>query len=308
MRRPVLSLVLAAGLLLALAAPVLALDTGTSGPATLPDRFESKQGFLLLNEEFPGRRPTRRDRGRRGGRYACDRGALARLEQELAGRAIFGESAVETNEAGTVARVTVPIAGDANGTRDRGRPRAARRRRPAGVRGDGRAGVRGRRHGRGARLPRHGRLLAPARAPFVLGLSFRLAHDRLPLARRPGDGRRPEPALGGSGLRAPRARLQEGVGNELLGLARPRRSTPGCRSSLRSPLRALDGLPGLPAQPHPRALQPDRRHGRRRRLRRRLDRGSSPAPRSSSSPSSGASPWATRSPSSRWASASPSRS
>ena len=34
---------------------------------------------------------------------------------------------------------------------------------------------------------------------------------------------------------------------------------------------------------------------------------SSPAPRSSSSPSSGASRWATRSPSSRWASASPSR-
>src|SRR4029450_2285294 len=53
MRRPVASLVLAAGLLLALAAPVLALNTGTSGAATLPDRFESKQGYLLLREEFP---------------------------------------------------------------------------------------------------------------------------------------------------------------------------------------------------------------------------------------------------------------
>ncbi len=54
MRRPVVSLVLAAGFLLAMAAPLLALETGTSGPSTLPDRFESKRGYLLLNEEFPG--------------------------------------------------------------------------------------------------------------------------------------------------------------------------------------------------------------------------------------------------------------
>ncbi len=118
MRRPVLSLVLAAGLLLALAAPVLALDTGTSGPATLPDRFESKQGFLLLNEEFPKETTDPVEIAVAGEvDTPAIEGALARLEQELAGRAIFGEPAVETNEAGTVARVTVPIAGDANGTR-----------------------------------------------------------------------------------------------------------------------------------------------------------------------------------------------
>src|SRR5918994_3061079 len=75
MRRPIASLVLAVGLLLALAAPVLALNTGTSGAATLPDRFESKQGYLLLREEFPK----------------------------------------ESTEAGTVARVTVPIAGNPDG-------------------------------------------------------------------------------------------------------------------------------------------------------------------------------------------------
>jgi putative drug exporter of the RND superfamily len=118
MRRPVLSLVLAAGLLLALAAPVLALDTGTSGPATLPDRFESKQGFLLLNEEFPKETTDPVEVAVAGEvETPAIEGALARLEQELAGRAIFGEPAVETNEAGTVARVTVPIAGDANGAR-----------------------------------------------------------------------------------------------------------------------------------------------------------------------------------------------
>ena len=54
MRRPVVSLVLAAGFLVALALPVLGLQTGSQGPSALPDRFESKQGYVLLNEEFPG--------------------------------------------------------------------------------------------------------------------------------------------------------------------------------------------------------------------------------------------------------------
>jgi putative drug exporter of the RND superfamily len=118
MRRPVASLVLAVGLLLALAAPVLALNTGTSGAATLPDRFESKQGYLLLREEFPkeSTEPVEIAVAGEVRGAAVDR-ALYRLEQELARRGIFGESTVEANEAGTVARVTVPIAGNPDGER-----------------------------------------------------------------------------------------------------------------------------------------------------------------------------------------------
>jgi RND superfamily putative drug exporter len=116
MRRPVVSLVLAAGLLLALAVPVLALETGTSGATTLPDRFESKQGYLLLREEFP-RESTEPVEIAVAGDIdtAPVNGALARLEQELARRAIFGEPIVEANDAGTVARVAVPIAGNPDG-------------------------------------------------------------------------------------------------------------------------------------------------------------------------------------------------
>ena len=109
---------LAAGLLLALAAPVLALDTGTSGAATLPDRFESKQGYLLLREEFPKESTEPVDIAIAGDvRGPGAESALARLEQELARRPIFGEPTLETNEAGTVARVTVPIAGNPDGER-----------------------------------------------------------------------------------------------------------------------------------------------------------------------------------------------
>jgi RND superfamily putative drug exporter len=118
MRRPVASLVLAAGLLLALAAPVLALDTGTSGAATLPDRFESKQGYLLLREEFPEESTEPVEIAVAGDvRGPAAEGALARLEQELARRPIFGEAVVAANEAGTVGRVTVPIAGNPDGER-----------------------------------------------------------------------------------------------------------------------------------------------------------------------------------------------
>jgi uncharacterized membrane protein YdfJ with MMPL/SSD domain len=118
MRRPVASLVLAAGLLLALAAPVLALDTGTSGAATLPERFESKQGYLLLREEFPKESTEPVEIAVAGDvRGSVVEAALARLEQELARRLIFGEPTVEANEAGTVARVTVPIAANPDGER-----------------------------------------------------------------------------------------------------------------------------------------------------------------------------------------------
>ena len=116
MRRPVVSLVIAAGFLLALSAPVLALGTGTSGAATLPDRFESKQGYLLLREEFPMESTEPVEIAVAGdvdGPAVQD--ALTRLQGELEDRPLFGEPVVEADEAGTVARVTVPISGNPDG-------------------------------------------------------------------------------------------------------------------------------------------------------------------------------------------------
>ncbi|MGH3143227.1 MAG: MMPL family transporter, partial [Gaiellales bacterium] len=52
MRRPVVSLVLSVGALLALAQPVLDFTTGEAGIRTMPDRFPSKQGFIALEQEF----------------------------------------------------------------------------------------------------------------------------------------------------------------------------------------------------------------------------------------------------------------
>jgi putative drug exporter of the RND superfamily len=52
MRRPVVTLVAAVAILLALSIPVLDLKMGFVGVRALPDRFESKQGFLAFEESF----------------------------------------------------------------------------------------------------------------------------------------------------------------------------------------------------------------------------------------------------------------
>ena len=114
MRRPAVSLVLATAFLLALAAPVLVLETGTSGPSTLPNRFESKQGYVLLNEEFPGQTTDPVEIAVAGDVDSAPvQEALGRLEAELASRPIFGQPEIERNDAGNAARITIPIAGDA---------------------------------------------------------------------------------------------------------------------------------------------------------------------------------------------------
>jgi uncharacterized membrane protein YdfJ with MMPL/SSD domain len=116
MGRPVVSLVAAAALLLAAAVPVLGLETGSSGIATLPDRFESKQGFILLNDEFPGQTTDPVEVAVVGELGVSEtQAALERFTSAVERHPRFGEPTVEESESGTVARVTFPVAGDAIG-------------------------------------------------------------------------------------------------------------------------------------------------------------------------------------------------
>jgi uncharacterized membrane protein YdfJ with MMPL/SSD domain len=114
LRRPVVSLVAAVGLLLAAAVPVLALESGTAGISTLPDRFESKQGFVLLNREFPGQTTDPVSIVVEGDSASPQvRAAVEELQAELAQRRIFGEATTETSPDGGLVVLTVPVAGDA---------------------------------------------------------------------------------------------------------------------------------------------------------------------------------------------------
>jgi putative drug exporter of the RND superfamily len=113
MRRPVVSLLAAVALLLACAVPILSYKTGEAGISTLPDRFESKQGFLLLNEEFPGQTIDPVQVVVDGNTESDElKAAMVGLESELADRPIFGSATQETSPGHDLLVLTVPVAGD----------------------------------------------------------------------------------------------------------------------------------------------------------------------------------------------------
>jgi uncharacterized membrane protein YdfJ with MMPL/SSD domain len=110
LRRPGLSFVVAAGLMLALAIPVFGLHIGASGVSTLPDRLESKQGYVALQRDFPGGQPQPvqiviKSQGARS--------AAERVEARLRRDSRFGTPALQVSQNGDVALVNVPVRGDA---------------------------------------------------------------------------------------------------------------------------------------------------------------------------------------------------
>jgi len=116
LRRPVLSLVLSLGALVALALPILAMNVGTSGVSALPDRFSSKQGFVALERDFPeattdpveivvssdSSDPSRVEAS----------AALERLRSTLAGDPRFGTGEIRVSGSGDVSVLSVPVLGD----------------------------------------------------------------------------------------------------------------------------------------------------------------------------------------------------
>jgi uncharacterized membrane protein YdfJ with MMPL/SSD domain len=113
LRRPLAGLVLATAILLAMAAPVLGLQSGEAGVSTLPDRLAAKQGYLALNAEFPGEttEPVELVIDGDTASPAVQTG-IERLRERLASEDLFGRAEPETNGAGDLTVLTVPIRGD----------------------------------------------------------------------------------------------------------------------------------------------------------------------------------------------------
>ena len=115
--RPALSLIVATTALLALAVPVLGLNVGSNGVSTLPDRFESKSGFVALQRYFP--RATT-DPVLVVVDHASDpqvTSALGRLRSELAAdRRFAGRGVVLRSHDGQIKVLQVPVRGDSQGT------------------------------------------------------------------------------------------------------------------------------------------------------------------------------------------------
>jgi RND superfamily putative drug exporter len=113
LRRPVLSVVLAGGLLVALALPALQIRMAQPGPDTFPESLPVVQTYDRMQEAFPGtalpasvvvEAPDMNDPATQAG--------IERLKQQaLASGRMHEPITVEVNDAGTVADITIPIEG-----------------------------------------------------------------------------------------------------------------------------------------------------------------------------------------------------
>jgi RND superfamily putative drug exporter len=116
LRRPALSAALAAGLLLALAAPALQLRLAPQGTESFPQSLEVIKTYKRMQQAFPGTAlPANVVVKAPDVNEPTVRAAIARLERRAiaSGRA-FNPITVDINKDRTVAVITIPIAG--NGT------------------------------------------------------------------------------------------------------------------------------------------------------------------------------------------------
>ena len=114
LRRPLLSLLVAAGAMLAIASPTLGLHVGENGVNTLPSRLPSEQGYVALQRSFPAQSPYPARIVVSGGNAAA-RADLVKLQKRLAVDPRFAPGAIKNS---TVLRgvslLDVPVRGDAS--------------------------------------------------------------------------------------------------------------------------------------------------------------------------------------------------
>jgi uncharacterized membrane protein YdfJ with MMPL/SSD domain len=115
LRRPAVSLVLAAALMIAAAVPVFGLHIGASGVTTLPNNLPSKQGYTLLQRYFPGNEVSPVRIVARDPEGPGVAGALERTATLLAVDPRFGRGQVQRSPDGALAVLSVPLKGDPKG-------------------------------------------------------------------------------------------------------------------------------------------------------------------------------------------------
>ena len=114
MRQPVISLMLGSGLLIAVLVPFFGINTGSSGVSSMPDGLESKEGFLILDEEFSAGEATPAEIVIDGDIDSpAVQSAIDRLRVALEAETLFGRPRpLDVNPARDLAVLRVPIDGD----------------------------------------------------------------------------------------------------------------------------------------------------------------------------------------------------
>jgi RND superfamily putative drug exporter len=116
MRYPVVSLLAAAALLIALAIPYAGIKTGSAGVSTLPDGLQAKEGFKILEREFSFGLVTPVEIAIQGDMHSGGvQEAIGRLETTLKSHERFGKATLQVNQAGDIGVLSVPVNGDPSG-------------------------------------------------------------------------------------------------------------------------------------------------------------------------------------------------
>jgi uncharacterized membrane protein YdfJ with MMPL/SSD domain len=113
LRRPVLSTILAGGLLLALAAPALQLRLAMAGPDTFPKSLPVMQAYERMQQAFPGTAlPANVVIEAPNVEAPAMKAAIGQLRQRaLASGRMYEPITVDVNRDATVANISIPIAG-----------------------------------------------------------------------------------------------------------------------------------------------------------------------------------------------------
>ena len=274
LRRPLVSALAATALMLALAAPVVGMKTALPGLDTFPRELEVMQTYDRIQAAFPGDQipadvVVQADDVRSDEVQA----AATELERRTASSDLLGPPSTEVSPDGTLASISIPIAGD--GTNDRSNAALAELReeivpatfgRLEGVQADV-TGITA-----GTEDFNTADQLAPAVGVRVRphrGVCADAGH--VPVGGDPAEGDRAQPAVGGRRVRAAHAGLPARLVREPAGL-RVHRSGDVMAAAVpvRGAVRAVDGLPRVHPHPGPRAVR--QRHEHRARGGRRASR------------------------------------
>ena len=115
MKHPVLGVVAVTGVLVAASVPYLDINAGSAGVDTLPQKFDSKQGFDVIAQEFRGGDVSPAEVVIVADANSSDvSAAVSRLENIVAqaNDPVFGPTSFEKNAAGDLSVVSVQVAVD----------------------------------------------------------------------------------------------------------------------------------------------------------------------------------------------------
>jgi RND superfamily putative drug exporter len=120
MARPVISVVVTGGLLVAAAAPVFDINLGSVGISSLPDDSNSRHAFAVINRDFSdGVLTADVVIDTRDVEDPAVQAAIAELNAAIEADGFFGNAKLETNEAGDLALLTVAMPGDFSSSESR---------------------------------------------------------------------------------------------------------------------------------------------------------------------------------------------